>query len=161
MDNLFIALPRDLQWEILSEFVGTHVVRNGKLMRKLGNKIKDQLKATSVDYLEELWLKPCLIHCTPSAHLQFNTYMLACVWFHSGNLLKICEDSNTREISYIYSKPFHMVNDMPRKHIISVLDDSIVLPPFIKHEYPSYEYTDKKKRLLSNKLSPLNSGFNI
>ena len=35
MDNLFLKLPRDLQWEILTEFVGTHVVRNGKLMRKL------------------------------------------------------------------------------------------------------------------------------
>jgi len=148
MDNLFIALPRDLQWEILSEFVGTHVVRNGKLMRKLGNKIKDQLKATSFDPSKELWLKPCLIHCTPSAHLQLNTYMLACVWFYSGNLLKICEDSNTREISFVYSKPFHKVTETPQTPIISVLDDSIVLTPFIKHEYPSYEYTDKKKRLL-------------
>jgi hypothetical protein len=36
MDNLFKALPRDLQWEILADFVGTHTVRNGKLIRKLG-----------------------------------------------------------------------------------------------------------------------------
>jgi hypothetical protein len=35
IDQLFNALPRDLQWEILSEFVGTHAVRKGKLMRKL------------------------------------------------------------------------------------------------------------------------------
>jgi hypothetical protein len=161
IDNLFKALPRDLQWEILSEFVGTHVVRNGKLMRKLGNKIKEQLKATSAGYFKELWLKPCLIHCFPSAYLQFNTYMLACVWFHSGNLLKICEDTNTHEISYVYSNPFHQVNETPQKPIISVLDDSVVLPPFIKHEYPSYEYTDKKKRLISYKLSALNAMFNI
>jgi hypothetical protein len=40
MDQLFKALPRDLQWEILVDFVGTHTVRNGKLMRKLGNKKK-------------------------------------------------------------------------------------------------------------------------
>ena len=58
MDNLFKALPRDLQWEILSEFVGTHAVRNGKLMRKLDNKIKDRLKVTSVGCTKELWLKP-------------------------------------------------------------------------------------------------------
>jgi hypothetical protein len=148
MDNLFKALPRDLQWEILSEFVGTHVVRNGKLMRKLGTKIEDQLKVTSSGYSKELWLKPCLIDCTPSMHLQFNTYMIACVWFNGGNLLQICEDSNTHEISFVYFEPLHKI---PQKAIISVLDDSIVLPPFIKHEYPSYEYTDKKKRLLRNK----------
>jgi len=35
MEKLFKALPRDLQWEVLTEFVGTHVVRRGKLMRKL------------------------------------------------------------------------------------------------------------------------------
>jgi hypothetical protein len=35
MENLFRALPRDLQWEVLTEFVGTHVVRRGKLMRKI------------------------------------------------------------------------------------------------------------------------------
>ena len=149
MDNLFIALPRDLQWEILSEFVGTHAVRNGKLMRKLGNKIKDRLKVSSVGKTKELWLKPCLIHCIPSAHLKFNTYMLACVWFYSGHLIKICEDSNTHEISYVYSEPFHKVNDTRQKAIIHLLDNSVVLPPFIKHTYVSYEYTDKKKRLLS------------
>ena len=35
MDSLFKALPRDLQWEILENFVGTHIVRNGRLRRKL------------------------------------------------------------------------------------------------------------------------------
>jgi len=150
MDNLFIALPRDLQWEILAEFVGTHAVRNGKLMRKLGNKIKDQLKISSFYPSKELCLKPCLILCTPSAHLQFNTYMIACVWFHSGHLIKICEDSNTHEISYVYSEPFHKVTDTRQKDIVYLLDNSVVLTPFKKNTYPSYEYTDKKKRLLRN-----------
>jgi len=35
MDQLFKALPRDLQWEILSEYVGSHSVRKGKLMTKM------------------------------------------------------------------------------------------------------------------------------
>ena len=34
MDNLFKALPEVLQWEILTEFVGSHVVRYKKLRRK-------------------------------------------------------------------------------------------------------------------------------
>ena len=46
MDKLFKALPRDLQWEILSEFVGTHVVRNGKLMRKMTGEIQARLLDT-------------------------------------------------------------------------------------------------------------------
>jgi hypothetical protein len=35
MDKLFKSLPTELQWEIMEKFVGTHVVRNGKLRRKL------------------------------------------------------------------------------------------------------------------------------
>jgi hypothetical protein len=142
MDNLFKALPRDLQWEILSEFVGTHTVRNGKLMRKLDNKIKDRLKVTSVGCSKELWLKPYCILCSPT---EYNNYMIACVWFHSGNLMKICDNPNTREIRYVYSKPYPNVNDTPQKPITSVLDDSVILPPFEKHTYPSYPYTNKKK----------------
>ena len=42
-DELFIKLPRDLQWEILETFVGTHIVRNGKLMRKMTGRIQAQL----------------------------------------------------------------------------------------------------------------------
>ena len=34
MDQLFKALPQDLQWEVLTEFTGTHSVRNGKLIKK-------------------------------------------------------------------------------------------------------------------------------
>ena len=37
MNQLFMALPSDLQYEVLAEFVGTHVVRKGKLLRKLVN----------------------------------------------------------------------------------------------------------------------------
>ena len=29
---------------------------------------------------------------------------------------------------------------------ITYMDDSVLLPPFEKHSYPSYEYTDKKKK---------------
>ena len=148
MEQLFKALPRDLQWEILSEFVGTHVVRNGKLLRKLDNTIKDRLKVTSAGYSKELWLKPCCVPCSPNEY-----YMIACVWFHSGNLMKMFKDPNSGEISYVYSKPYPKENETPQKPITSVLDDSIHLPEFIKHIYPSYPYTDKKKRLISNKIN--------
>ena len=37
--------------------------------------------------------------------------------------------------------PWHGVNMK-----IAYMDDSVVLPPFVKHLYPSYEDTDKKKK---------------
>ena len=151
MDQLFKALPRDLQWEILADFVGTHAVRNGKLIRKLGNKIKDRLKVTSADGTKEFWAKPRLY----SIPCKRNTFMIACVWFHSGNLMQIFKDPDTQEISFVYSKPFPELNATPQKPITSVLDDSIRLSPFEKHLYPSYPYTNKKRAELykTNRLS--------
>ena len=29
MDQLFLKLPQDLQWEVLCDFAGTHSVRKG------------------------------------------------------------------------------------------------------------------------------------
>ena len=43
MDQLFKALPEVLQWEILSEFVGTHVVRYKKLRRKFTGEVHAML----------------------------------------------------------------------------------------------------------------------
>jgi hypothetical protein len=145
MDQLFKALPRELQWEILADFVGTHAVRNGKLIRKLCHKIKDRLKVTSADGTKEFWAKPRLY----SIPCKRNTFMIACVWFHSGNLMQIFKDPDTQEISYVYSKPFPELNATPQKPITSVLDDSIRLSPFEKHLYPSYPHTNKKKRIIS------------
>ena len=54
MDQLFAKLPRDLQWKILVEFLGTHVVRNGKLMRKIVFTIRDGVTVRHIgrdDYL--------------------------------------------------------------------------------------------------------------
>ena len=55
MDKLFKALPRDLQWEILSEFVGTHVVRKGKLMRKLVFNVPHQTLKHRIFHTNPKW----------------------------------------------------------------------------------------------------------
>lgn len=81
MDQLFKALPRDLQWHILVYFVGSHSVRKGKLMKKLEFGSKHKL----VQHMAKRW------------RMEF------------------------------------------------ILNDSVILPPFEKHSYSSYEYTDKKK----------------
>jgi hypothetical protein len=161
MDNLFKALPRDLQWEILSEFVGTHVVRNGKLMRKLMLDItKDQAK-----YLARY--RPCY-DWLYNHHNDEDNKMLFARWFYNSfndddhirtcakfagqNQIMFCRDIDTDETIYMYRKEIEnqYFNDNWEAQFtpINVLDVSVVLPPFIKHEYPSYEYTDKKKRLL-------------
>ena len=56
MDNLFKALPSDLQWEILQDFVGTHVVRNGKLMRKMTGNIQGELADKMRNDCDRLYL---------------------------------------------------------------------------------------------------------
>ena len=43
MDKLFKALPRDLQWEVLTVFVGSHAVRKGQLIQKINLDNKYQL----------------------------------------------------------------------------------------------------------------------
>jgi hypothetical protein len=60
MDQLFKALPRDLQWEILTEFVGTHTVRNGKLLRKITGEY--QVQSIKKILPMNLWLKDRRVH---------------------------------------------------------------------------------------------------
>ena len=56
----------------------------------------------------------------------------------------LCEDKSG-ELIYIYNTPTSRF-EIP-------LDDSIRLPEFIKKVYPSYEHTDKKKRIISKILA--------
>ena len=153
MDQLFKALPRDLQWEILSVFVGTHVVRNGKLMRKMTGDIQTKLLDNMNNETEELLLKNNVIHIVPSLRLHYNNYMNVCIWFDSGHLIMICENLDTHEISYVYSREFARgEDDSCEDDIITVLNNDIILSPFIKHNYPSYPYTDKKMGKSSTKM---------
>jgi len=84
MDQLFKALPRDLQWHILTEFVGSHSVRKGKLIKKMVFGSKHKL--VQHIYTSKRW------------RMDFSNH------------------------------------------------DSVILPPFEKHSYSSYEDTEKKKR---------------
>ena len=142
MDNLFKALPRDLQWEILSEFVGTHVVRNGKLLRKLtcGHQVQSINKIIPMN----LWLKDRRFHLmynNKHSRCTFGDLKVLTILMPKLNYLDhavyLCEDKSG-ELIYIYNTPTSRY-EIP-------LDDNNSLPEFIKHIYPSYPYTDKKKR---------------
>ena len=146
MEQLFKALPRDLQWEILSEFVGTHVVRNGKLLRKITYKIEVQSIDKSKGIIPlEMWLKGRRLHqmykgsilCT-LGDLRVLTLLPLNKWDH---VVHYCE-TRAGETLYMYNTPTNCF-EIP-------LDDSVHLSPFIKNVYPSYPHTDKKKRIIRN-----------
>jgi hypothetical protein len=148
MDQLFNALPRDLQWEILSDFVGTHKVRNGKLLRKITD--EHQVQSINKALPMNMWLKGRRFHLMyktgkNSSCTLGDLRVLTILMPELNNLdraVYLCETPSS-ELIYIYNTPTTRF-EIP-------LDDSIRLSPFIKHIYPSYPHTDKKKRLISKK----------
>jgi hypothetical protein len=146
MDQLFKALPRDLQWEILTEFVGTHKVRNGKLLRKMPREhhVQSINKAKGIIPLDA-WLKDRRMHLmykttNPSCTLDGLKVLtiLVPVLNNWASAVHLCE-TPSGELIYIY--------DTKTSRFKIPLDDKNSLPPFIKNEYHSYPYTDKKKNL--------------
>ena len=149
MDQLFKALPRDLQWEVLTEFVGTHKVRNGKLLRKIPYEITVQSINKIIPM--NLWLKDRRFHLmynNKNSRCTLGDLKVLTILMPKLNYLDravyLCEDKAGKLI-YIYNTP------TSRFHI--PLDDKNSLPEFIKHVYPSYEHTDKKKRIISKILA--------
>ena len=149
MDNLFKALPRDLQWEILSEFVGTHVVRNGKLMRKMAGNIQRELADKMPSDCDKLYLKfqPSFKPagtCLTNDNIHFNKFLL------------LRRDYMAVYLCFLAScEMFYMYNTLSGCFIIQITD-SVILPPFVKKEYPSYPYTNNKMGLANKKMKLYN-----
>jgi len=151
MDLLFKALPRDLQWEILSEFVGTHVVRNGKLMRKIvyvmmNGKLMRQLEDTKVlpiinpirvrQRLE--WMNDLVIDARPK-YIRFTTL--------NQQMIKFCDDGITRDTIFCYRKIVDNHRLWEVQYPTPRAGDAVTLPPFVKHTFMAYEHTNKKRRI--------------
>ena len=152
-DQLFIALPRDLQWEILEKFVGTHTVRNGKLRRKL---------VLNINSAQQKYLvrdRPCYDWLYNRDNEEGNKLIFS-DWFYNSfndddhmrtfakfagsNQILFCRDENTNDTIYMYRKPISEPYFNSNWEAQFIKDDLIVLPPFKKHVYPSYPYTNKK-----------------
>jgi hypothetical protein len=151
MNNLFKALPRDLQWEILEEFVGTHVVRNGKLMRKMTGEIQLRLLNTMRCNYGGLYLKfktekyrPNYITCVDRDGIGVYTEVLLLAKYKMYVFL--CTKMVNKDINMSYR--YVIAN----QGYIVPIDNSIVLSHFKKNNYPSYPFTDKKKVLLKKKV---------
>jgi hypothetical protein len=149
--NLFKALPQDLQWEILSEFVGTHVVRNGKLMRKLTGEIQLRLLNTMRCNYGGLYLKFKPAKYSPNYVTRVDCDGI-CIETKALLLAKynmyvfLCTKTVNKDIKMSYR--YVIANQI----YIVPIDDDVVLPHYIKNNYSAYEYTDKKKGLIEKKV---------
>ena len=142
-EQLFKSLPRDLQWEILTDVLGTHVVRRGRLMRRLDGGVQRKLldsmpqKPTRIGRPLHLGLKSSAIEGTDGN--QWTKHFDGLGLRESQGLqgsrsLSVIEDSEGNP-SYRYVSRIVGKDDVD---IITPIDNSIVLAPFVKHDYPSY-----------------------
>jgi hypothetical protein len=113
MDQLFMTLPRDLQWEVLVEFVGSHAVHGGKLMRKI----------------------------------SYNNFYLLLTMMQPFRV--ITDNLQPGQVHYFYRKmideELHVFNVCTTTYSLSINEPPLPITPFVKHEYPSYPYTNKKR----------------
>ena len=147
MDTLFKTLPRDLQWEILSEFVGTHVVRKGKLMRKI---VYITIDGIIMRQLGNNHFLPVINGLRVRERLPWlydrNDNLRHYIRFRVDTQMKFCEDVVTGDTIYCYRK---VIDDLPLWKLYFTalkVKDVIILPPFVKNVYPSYEFTNKKRK---------------
>jgi len=152
MDQLFKALPHDLQWEVLTEFVGTHNVRNGKLMRKIvysivdGQIVRHLAHGHFVPAVNGLKVRQRLVWLadrtedTRPQYIRFSTLRPRQIMF--------CEDGSNGDTIFGYRKTvdYHILWEIQYPETIAY--DDVALPLFVKHSYPSYPDTDKKKNAL-------------
>ncbi len=139
MFQLFAALPRDLQWEVLSVFVGSHSVRKGELIRKLVPDARSQM-------IQDIpRVTTCHIHL-----YKINYHAKTFVCFRNGNQLLYCEDPRSGETGYtLRTKIPRNCSWEPRvysnRYTPFTLTSSTATDPYVKNEYVSYFDTEKKK----------------
>ena len=151
MDQLFKALPCDLQWEVLSEFVGTHAVRKGKLRRKIvygmaGGKLMRQLdNNTFIPVVNGLkgrqrlaWLFDIPEVARPQ-YIRFTTL--------GNRQMQFCYDGVSGDTIFGYRKTvdFHTLWEM--QYPVTRVEDIVTIPHFTQNVYPSYPHTNKKRRI--------------
>ena len=131
-----MALPRDLQWEVLTEFTGTHVVRKGKLMRKL-----------VVDNRHQLIMDMSRIQQVLEPHTLGDVHTTAVVKLRSGRRITFSQDSPSVCINYNYFKLFNgFYNYGTRRDqgVYAYTPRENLVAPYVNNVYPSYPYTNKK-----------------
>jgi len=177
LDEVFKKLPRDLQWEILVEFVGGYVIRNNRLRRLMSGEIQRQMMENNFEInelsLRRLWAKPFVKYPISGWDSQWAHYesipQNRTTWSKRGKEYSyrsngdLFDDDDPEHLRSIASAEFsrqdvgvvlfeskndgklsYGYNSWSREWYITEIDDSVVLPPYEKHVYPSYPYTNKK-----------------
>jgi hypothetical protein len=145
MERLFKALPTELQWEILCVFVGSHVVRNNRLRRRLDGRIHKEILNNTIEYSESrrLHLKIQPMFNVDKIPWLGKYTIVAIINFSEGGRRILIENTDSGQLSYWY-----MCNNV---WVVSTMEDR-VLPPFVKRVYPSWKSTDKKKGIIWQKV---------
>lgn len=144
MDKLFKSLPRDLQWEVLTVFVGSHVVRKGHLIKKINPLDNKYQLIKDMSRIQKCYIEQYIV--------AFNTESF--VQLPNGSQLMFCKCPYTGYMGYKFRQVLKReCSWMPKAYGLQYtsLTYSEPLPPFEKHSYPSYEDTDKKKALRRSK----------
>jgi len=140
MDSLFNALPRDLQWEVLTVFVGSHAVRKGQLFKKINPLDSKYQLIRDMARIEKCYIGQYIV--------AFNTKSF--VQLANGSQLMFCECPYTGYMGYKFRQVLKReCSWMPKAYGLQYtsLTYSDPLPPFEKHSYPSFPDTDKKKAI--------------
>ena len=163
MNTFFKALPADLQWEILVDFVGTHAVRNGKLMRKLVIPFQHPPLKYAIHHVDPKFpwrygkYGVMCVHPEIPAFLSENVDIVSFVTLSDGSRIMCGVGTITKQLSYIFRTGTKVVGERQIwDHERFMVDNSVILDPFVKHDYPSYPFTDKKKAHSSRMLSMVN-----
>ena len=148
VDNLIKELPIDVQGEILDYLGAAYEVRKGKLIRKtlrMSGKIQSRL-LDSMPQMMSSRFKPLQLNLktVPMENRNRNIKSWSKIFDHPKLLgsrsLQVVEDSNGTP-SYRYRSN---IDGQDSVEINTPMNNGTVLGPFIKRDYPSYPYTDKK-----------------
>ena len=180
LDQVFKMLPLVLQWDILVELVGGYVVRYNRLRRLMSGDLQKKIMKHNFKLIIDkyvvraplthgLWAKPLVKYPVPVSLLTLALNRRKC--FRSNGQQYDGEHEHLQPVASIvfglgedvvvlFKTPItdqlsHGVfNWTTQSWRITEVDDSIVLPPFEKHVYPSYPYTNKKlgRKVLKMKL---------
>ena len=138
MDKLFKGLPRDLQWEVLTVFVGSHAVRKGILFEKINLNDKKYQLIRDMSRIEKCYIAQYIVAFNTKSFVQLpnGSQLMFCECPYTGYMGNKFRQVLTRECSW-----------MPKAYGLQYtsLTYSAPLPPFEKHSYPSFPDTDKKK----------------
>ena len=175
VDHMFKMLPEALQWEILTDFVGGFVVRFNRLRRLMAGELQKKIMEHTfeINYisLRSLWAKPFVRfplsdydHLITTILNRWNVssfgsngqlrenddpddlrIVAAAEFSHRGSCVVLFRSEDTGQLSYGVRIGRPTTGRGNYSWYIRDVNDSITLPPYEKHIYPSYKQKIREK----------------